>query len=93
MTHQKIFGLVVTTQKAPLIDKPEEKDQCYLCGFNFGNENCMFILTDKKLNDRRKVHSKCIYNHLNLLPKGTKIALVHTTTNEILAYTSASEKT
>ena len=93
MPLQKIFGLIVTTQKSPLIEKPEEKEQCYLCGFNFTNENCMTILADKKLNDRRKVHSKCIYNHLNILPKGTKIALVHTTTNEVLAYTTASEKT
>lgn len=91
MAQQKIFGLVVTDQKIPLLEKPDTADQCYLCGFRFNEENCMIILVDKEFIERRKVHSKCIGNHLQLLPKDTKIAIISVETNEILSYTSASQ--
>ena len=91
MVTQKIFGLVVTDQKIPLLEKPEENDQCYICGFRFDTEDCMFILVNKELDDQRKVHAKCIQNHLQLLPKDSKIALVSTENNEVIAYTTASQ--
>ena len=91
MAQQKIFGLVVTDQKVPLLEKPEAEDQCYICGFRFDNEDCMIILIDEKLTNRRRVHSKCISNHLQLLPKDTKIAIVNVETNEILSYTPAGQ--
>lgn len=91
MTQQKIFGLVVTDQKVPLLEKPEPDEQCYICGFRFNDEDCMTILIDDKLANRRRVHSKCISNHLQLLPKDTKIAVVNVETNEILSYTPAGQ--
>ncbi|MFW9924162.1 MAG: hypothetical protein ACFFDW_12835 [Candidatus Thorarchaeota archaeon] len=91
MTQQKIYGLIVTDQKIPLVEKPDEAEQCFLCGFSFKKDDCMYIYTNNELNDRRKVHSKCIQNHLQLLPKETKIALVSVETNEILAYTPANQ--
>ncbi|NHJ03724.1 MAG: hypothetical protein EAX90_02795 [Candidatus Heimdallarchaeota archaeon] len=91
MTQQKIFGLVVTDQKVPLLEKPDTTDQCYLCGFRFNEEDCMIISIDKEFTDRRKVHSKCISNHLQLLPKETKIAIISVETNEILSYAPVNQ--
>jgi hypothetical protein len=90
MAKQKIFGLIVTDQKVPLLEKADEKDQCYLCGFSFGDNDCMFIYADEELTDKRKTHSKCIQNHLKLLPKDTKIAIVSIETNEVISYTTAA---
>lgn len=92
MSKQKVFGLLVTDQKVPLMDKPDEKDQCYICGFTFENEDCMHILSDEKLQDKRKAHQKCISNHLQLLPKETKVAFVSFETNEVLSYTAVNGK-
>ena len=92
MSKQKIFGLLVTDQKVPLIEKPNDADQCYICGFRFENEDCMHIFTDENLSDKRKAHQKCIFNHLQLLPKETKVAIVSVETNEVISYTSVSEK-
>ncbi|MHA1557794.1 MAG: hypothetical protein ACTSPM_12785 [Candidatus Heimdallarchaeota archaeon] len=47
MSTQKVFGLIVTNQKIPLLEKPDEKDQCYLCGFTFGEEDCVLIITNE----------------------------------------------
>ena len=88
MSTQKIFGLIVTDQKIPFLEKPDVKDQCYLCGFNFGDEDCVLVLTDEELNERRKAHQKCVHNHLQLLPKDTKLAIVSVETNEVLSYTT-----
>ena len=93
MLVQKIYGLIVTAQKIPLVEKAETNDQCYLCGFAFGDENYFLIYSDEKLSDRRKVHQKCIQNHLQLLPSNTKIALISVETNEVIAYTQVNEKT
>ena len=90
MSIQKVFGLVVTDQKVPLLEKTETNDQCYLCGFSFDNEDCILILADDKLTDKRKAHQKCLHNHLTLLPKDTKIAIISVETNEVIAYTSTS---
>jgi len=90
MANQKIFGLAVTAQKVPMVEKPEEHDQCYLCGFTFSEEDCMIIYSDEKLEDKRKAHSKCIHNHLKLLPKDAKVAIVSIETNEVLSYTTVS---
>ena len=92
MSNQKIFGLLVTDQKVPLIEKSDEKDQCYICGFTFEKEDCMLIFSDKELSDKRKAHQKCIFNHLQLLPKETQVALVSVETNEVISYTTVSEK-
>jgi len=92
MSNQKVFGLLVTDQKVPLIEKPEDKDQCYLCGFTFENEDCMHIFCDKELSEKRKAHQKCIFNHLQLLPKETQVAIVSVETNEVISYTTVSEK-
>ncbi|HUT82439.1 MAG TPA: hypothetical protein VMZ29_14655 [Candidatus Bathyarchaeia archaeon] len=91
MSNQKIFGLIVTDQKAPIIEKSIAKEQCYLCGFSFSDEDCMLIFSDETLEDKRKAHPKCIQNHLKLLPKDTKIALVNDSTNEVMIYTSVAE--
>lgn len=92
MTSQKIFGLLVTGQKNPIVEKTDATTQCYICGFRFENEDSMVILSNKDFNDRRRVHAKCIQNHLKLLPDDTKIALVNNDTNEVLSYTTVSEK-
>jgi len=92
MSKQKVFGLLVTSQKAPFIEKPNEVDQCYICGFRFEDEDCMHIFTDEELSDRRKAHQKCIFNHLQLLSKETKVAIVSVETNEVISYTTVSEK-
>ena len=86
MSTQKIFGLLVTGQNVPLIEKPDENAQCYLCGFRYKSEDCMVILVNKDLNDKRRVHIKCIENHLKLLPAEIKIALVNVDTNEVVSY-------
>ena len=91
MSTQKIFGLIVTDQKVPLLEKPEEKDQCYICGFTFGEEDSMLVFVDSELTDKRKVHSKCINNHLKLLPKDAKVAVVSVETNEVISYTTAHQ--
>ena len=88
MSTQKIFGLIVTEQKIPLLEKPKEKDQCYLCGFNFGEDDCVLVLVNKELNERRKAHQKCVHNHLQLLSKETKLAIVSVETNEVISYTT-----
>ncbi len=88
MSVQKIFGLIVTEQKVPLLEKPEEKDQCYLCGFTFGDEDCVLVLVNEDLNERRKTHQKCLQSHIQLISKDTKIALVCVETNEVIAYTT-----
>jgi hypothetical protein len=93
MPPQKIYGLIVTEQKVPLVEKADKNDQCYICGFAFSDENYMSIYSNEELSDRRKVHQKCIHNHLQLLPNDTKIALVSVETNEVIAYTQVSEKT
>lgn len=90
MSTQKVFGLVVTEQKVPLLEKTESNDQCYLCGFSFSDEDCILVLVDEKLEDKRKAHQKCLQNHLTLLPKETKVAIVNVETNEVIAYTSTS---
>ncbi|NHJ41029.1 MAG: hypothetical protein FK731_13440 [Asgard group archaeon] len=92
MSIQKIYGLIVTAQKIPLVEKAEKNDQCYICGFTLGDENYFSIFSDENLTDRRKVHQKCIQNHLQLLPNDTKIALVSVETNEVIAYTHVNEK-
>ncbi|RLI69312.1 MAG: hypothetical protein DRP02_10880 [Candidatus Gerdarchaeota archaeon] len=93
MSSQKIFGLLVSEQKAPIIEKPEEKEQCYLCGFSFKEaEDCMIIFVNEDLTEKKHVHGKCIQNHLRLLSNDAKIALVSIETNEILSYTTVSEK-
>jgi hypothetical protein len=89
MTIQKIHGLIVNTQQVPLVEKSSKEDQCYICGFTFGDEDYYSIYSDKDLTDRRKVHQKCIQNHLQLLPNDAKIALVSVETNEVLTYTTA----
>ncbi len=91
MANQKIFGLIVTEQKAPIIEKSLPKEQCYLCGFTFSEEDCLLIYSDETLEDKRKAHAKCIQNHLKLLPKDTKIALVNDSTNEVISYTTVAE--
>ncbi|MBN1327933.1 MAG: hypothetical protein JXA54_00545 [Candidatus Heimdallarchaeota archaeon] len=91
MANQKIFGLIVTDQKIPIIEKPIAKEQCYLCGFTFNNEDCLLMFSDESLEDKRKAHTKCIQSHLRLLPKDTKIALVNESTNEVMTYTSVAE--
>jgi hypothetical protein len=91
MTTQRIFGLLVTSQNIPLIEKSSAEDQCYICGFSFKDEDHLSIYSNKELSDRRKVHQKCIQNHLQLLPSKTKIALISVETNEIITYTSVSE--
>ena len=88
MTSQKIFGLIVNAQQIPIVEKSEPNDQCYICGFAFSDEDHYSIYSDKALSDRRKIHQKCIQNHLQLLPKETKIALVSVETNEVLTYTT-----
>ena len=88
MSTQKIFGLIVTEQKVPLLEKPEEKDKCYLCGFNFGEEDCVLVLVNEELNERRKAHQKCVHNHLQLLSKDTKLAIVSVESNEVISYTT-----
>ena len=88
MSTQKVFGLIVTEQKIPLLEKPDEKDQCYLCGFTFGEEDCVLIITNEDLSERRKSHQKCLQNHLQLLSKDTKLAIVSVETNEVIAYTT-----
>ncbi len=90
MSMQKVFGLVVTEQKVPLLEKTETNDQCYLCGFSFNAEDCILILTDEKLEDKRKAHQKCLQNHLTLLPKDTKVAIISVETNEVISYTTTS---
>ena len=93
MSKQKIFGLIVTNQNVPLLEKSDDKEQCYICGFTFNNEDCMVVLTDTDLTDKRKAHQKCIHNHLQLLPKDTQIAVVSEESNEIISYTTVSQKT
>lgn len=88
MSTQKIFGLIVTEQKVPLLEKPKEKDQCYLCGFTFGDEDCILVLVNEELNERRKAHQKCLQSHIQLLSKDTKLAIVSVETNEVIAYTT-----
>ncbi|MBD3192364.1 MAG: hypothetical protein GF308_17125 [Candidatus Heimdallarchaeota archaeon] len=90
MSSQKIFGLLVDDQKSPIIEKPGEAEQCYICGFSFDStDECVFIFTDKELSERKKIHKKCLQSHLVLMPQDTKIALISEDTNEILSYTSA----
>ncbi len=93
MSKQKIHGLIVTNQKVPLLEKSVDKEQCYICGFTFEKEDCMVVYIDADLTDKRKVHQKCIHNHLQLLPKDTQIAVVSEESNEILSYTTVSQKT
>jgi hypothetical protein len=90
MSTQKVYGLIVTEQKVPLLEKTEANDQCYLCGFSFNNEDCILILSNEELSDKRKAHQKCLSNHLTLLPKDTKIAIVSVETNEVISYTTTS---
>jgi len=93
MTTQKIFGLLVNEQKTPIIEKPDNKMQCYLCGFSFQDaDECLIIFIDEDLSDKRVVHAKCIQNHLRLLSDDASIALVSDKTNEVLSYTKVSEK-
>lgn len=91
MSIQKVFGLIVTEQKVPLLEKPEEKDQCYLCGFTFGDEDCVLVLINEDLSERRKTHQKCLQSHLQLLAKDSKLAIVSVETNEVIAYTTNGE--
>lgn len=92
MSKQKIYGLIVTSQNIPSIEKSDDKEQCYICGFTFSNEDCMVVYADSELTDKRKVHQKCIQNHIQILPKGTQIAIISEESNEILSYTAESQK-
>ena len=52
----------------------------------------MIIFVNEDLTEKKHVHGKCIQNHLRLLSNDAKIALVSIETNEILSYTTVSEK-
>ena len=92
MCEQKIFGLLVTEQKIPFIEKAEKSDHCYLCGFSFKDgEDCMIVFSDEELNTRKRIHGKCLQNHLILNPKGEEIALVNMKTNEVMTYSNLKE--
>lgn len=91
MAAQKIFGLIVTDQKIPYVEKAGDSDQCYICGFKLSGEDCLFVFVDTEYTDKRKIHQKCLQNHLQLLPKDAKIAIISFETNEVIAFTPVKE--
>ncbi|MEA2070994.1 MAG: hypothetical protein U9O98_06850 [Asgard group archaeon] len=85
MTKQKVFGLLVNEQKVPYLQKPKEKEHCYLCGFSLKEEeDCIVIFADKEYSDKRKVHGKCLQNHLRSLDEDVTIGLINAKTDELI---------
>lgn len=88
MTKQKIFGLIVSNETTPYIEKVGKNVQCYICGFTFKDEDGLTVFVDEELKIKKKVHSKCLHSHILQLPEVKKIAMVDKESEEILCYSN-----